>query len=130
MLAALDVTDVHVLVATPDIPALKNLRIAMDMLDLLGLSKDNRLVVLNRSDAKVGLTGADIDRVLQTPTSAHIPSSRDVPISINRGTPIVVDKPGHPVSKAIRELALGPVANKARAPRRAAGIATAGRGGR
>jgi pilus assembly protein CpaE len=113
VLAALDVTDVHVLVATPDIPALKNLRIAMDMLDLLGLSKDKRLVVLNRSDARVGLTGADVDRVLQTPTNAHIPSSRDVPISINRGTPIVVDKPSHPVSKAIRELALGPIANKA-----------------
>jgi pilus assembly protein CpaE len=113
VLAALDVSDVSVLMATPDIPALKNLRIAMDMLDLLGLSRESRIVVLNRSDAKVGLSGSDIDRVLQTPTSAHIPSSRDVPISINRGTPIVVDKPGHPVSKAIRELALGPVTNKA-----------------
>jgi pilus assembly protein CpaE len=113
VLAALDVTDVHVLVATPDVPALKNLRIALDMLDLLGLSKESRLVVLNRSDARVGLSGADIDRVLKTPTSAHIPSSRDVPISINRGVPIVVDKPNHPVSKAIRELAVGPIAHKA-----------------
>ncbi|SNT54809.1 pilus assembly protein CpaE [Asanoa hainanensis] len=113
VLAALDVTDVHVLVATPDVPALKNLRIAMDMLDLLGLGKDNRLVVLNRSDAKVGLSGADIERVLQARTTGQIPSSRDVPISINRGTPIVVEKPGHPVSKAIRELAAGPIAQRA-----------------
>lgn len=113
VLAALDVTDVTVLVATPDVPALKNLRIAMDMLDLLGLRKENRLVVLNRSDARVGLTGADVDRVLQTPAIAHIPSSRDVPVSINRGVPIVLDKPSHPVSKAIRDLAHGPVANKA-----------------
>jgi pilus assembly protein CpaE len=113
VLAALDVTDVHVLVATPDVPALKNLRIAMDMLDLLGLSRDSRLVVLNRCDARVGLTGADVERVLKTPTNAHIPSSRDVPISINRGVPIVVDKPGHPVSKAIRELAMGQIASRA-----------------
>jgi pilus assembly protein CpaE len=113
VLAAFDVTDVTVLVATPDIPALKNLRIAMDMLDLLGLRKEDRVVVLNRSDARVGLKGTDVDRVLQAPTSAHLPSSRDVPISINRGIPIVLDKPSHPVSKAIRELALGPVANKA-----------------
>jgi pilus assembly protein CpaE len=113
VLAAFDVTDVTVLVATPDIPALKNLRIAMDMLDLLGLRKEDRVVVLNRSDARVGLTGADVDKVLQTPTSAHLPSSRDVPVSINRGIPIVLDKPSHPVSKAIRELALGPIANKA-----------------
>ncbi|GIF63699.1 hypothetical protein Ais01nite_17340 [Asanoa ishikariensis] len=113
VLAALDVTDVHVLVATPDVPALKNLRIAMDMLDLLGLAKDNRLIVLNRSDAKVGLSGADIERVLQARTTAQIPSSRDVPISINRGTPIVVEKPGHPVSKAIRDLAAGQIAQRA-----------------
>jgi pilus assembly protein CpaE len=114
VLAALDVSDVHILVATPDVPALKNLRIAMDMLDLLGLRKESRLVVLNRSDARVGLTGADVDRVLQTPTSAHVPSSRDVPMSINRGVPIVVDQPNHPVSKAIRDLALGLIANRAR----------------
>jgi pilus assembly protein CpaE len=113
VLAALDVSDVHLLVATPDIPALKNLRIALDMLDLLGLPEENRLVVLNRSDAKVGLSGADIDRVIQCPTGAHVPSSRDVPISINRGVPIVVDKPGHAVSKAIRELALGKIATTA-----------------
>jgi pilus assembly protein CpaE len=112
VLAALDVSDVHLLVATPDVPALKNLRIAMDMLDLLGLRKENRLVVLNRSDARVGLTGADVDRVLQVPTSGHVPSSRDVPISINRGVPIVVDQPNHPVSKAIRDLALGRIANR------------------
>jgi pilus assembly protein CpaE len=112
-LAALDVSEAQVLVATPDIPALKNLRIAMDMLDLLGLHKESRVVVLNRSDARVGLTGADVDRVLQAPTAAHIPSSRDVPASINRGVPIVLDKPNHPVSKAIRELALGLIVNRA-----------------
>jgi pilus assembly protein CpaE len=119
VLAALDVSEVQVLVATPDVPALKNLRIALDMLDLLGLRKESRLVVLNRSDARVGLTGSDIDRVLQSPTSAHVPSSRDVPISINRGVPIVADKPNHPVSKAIRELALNRIA---------AGVPRAGRG--
>jgi pilus assembly protein CpaE len=113
VLAALDVSDVQVLVATPDVPALKNLRIAMDMLDLLGLRKESRLVVLNRSDARVGLTGADVERVLKTPTTVHVPSSRDVPIAVNRGVPIVVDQPNHPVSKAIRDLALGRIANRA-----------------
>jgi pilus assembly protein CpaE len=35
-------------------------------------------------------------------------------MSINRGVPIVVDQPNHPVSKAIRDLALGLIANRAR----------------
>lgn len=121
VLAALDVSDCHVLVATPDVPALKNLRVAMDMLDLLELRKEARLVVLNRSDARVGLTGADVERVLQSPISVHVPSSRDVPTSINRGVPIMVEKPSHPVSRAIRELALERIVDKA-GPRAGRGL--------
>jgi pilus assembly protein CpaE len=37
--------------------------------------------------------------------SVLMPSSRDVPLSVNRGVPLAVDKPGHPVSQAIRKLA-------------------------
>ncbi len=121
VLTALDMSDLYVLVTTPDIPALKNLRLALDMFDLLGMSRENRVVVLNRSDARVGLTGNDIDHVIQVPISAHVPSSRDVPVSINRGVPIVVDKPSHPVSKAIRELALGRL-TRATAPKSGRGL--------
>jgi pilus assembly protein CpaE len=107
VLTALDASHVHVLLTTPDIPALKNLRITLDTFDLLDLPKENRLVVLNRSDAKVGLTATDIERVIRVPIVAHVPSSRDVPVSINRGVPIMVDNPQHPVSKAIRDFATG-----------------------
>jgi pilus assembly protein CpaE len=105
VLAALDASHHYVLVTAPDIPTLKNLRVALDMFDLLGYPDERRMVVLNRADAKVGLTDADIQRVLRSPIVANVPSSRDVPVSINRGVPIVVDNPGHPVSKAIREFA-------------------------
>ena len=90
---------------TPDVPALKNLRITLDMLDLLSYPRQIRSVVLNRSDSKVGLSLDDVDRVVRWPISAHIPSSRDVPISINKGTPIVLASPGHPVSQAIARFA-------------------------
>jgi pilus assembly protein CpaE len=107
VLTALDASHVHVLLTTPDIPALKNLRIALDTFDLLDLPKESRLVILNRADAKVGLTASDIERVIRVPIAAHVPSSRDVPVSINRGVPIMVDNPQHPVSRAVRDFALG-----------------------
>ncbi|HEY7224255.1 MAG TPA: P-loop NTPase [Micromonosporaceae bacterium] len=107
VMTALDSSHVHVLATTPDIPSLKNLRIALDTFDLLDLPKENRVVVLNRADAKVGLTASDIERVIRVPIMAHVPSSRDVSVSINRGVPIMVDNPQHPVSKAIRDFALG-----------------------
>lgn len=101
VLAAMDASHHHVLLTTPDVPALKNLRVTLDMLDLLSYAHDIRSVVLNRSDAKVGLTMDDVERVVRSDIRAHVPSSRDVPISVNKGNPIVLDLPKHPVSEAI-----------------------------
>ena len=105
VLATFDVTDEFVLVMTLDVPALKNLKLTLEMLELLGYARDRRRIVLNRADAKVGLSLADVERTLSTGIAAHIPSSRDVPASINRGVPLVIDSPAHAVSTAIRKFA-------------------------
>ncbi len=105
VLAALDVSDWYLLLATPDIPSLKNLRLTLDMFDLLEYPKDERIVVLNRSDSRVGLTLGDIERVVRIPIVGHVPSTRDVPVSTNQGTPLMVENPNHPVSRAIRDIA-------------------------
>ena len=128
VLTAMDASDHHVLLTTPDTPAMKNLRIALDMLDLLSYARDIRSVVVNRSDSKVGLSSNDIDRVVRSPISAQVPSSRNVPISINKGIPIVIATPTHPVSQAITRFAQErllsqpvPARHKAFAVRRGAG---------
>jgi len=105
VLAAFDLADVYLLLATLDIPALKNLRLTLDTLKLLGYSQDSVNVVLNRSDSKVGLTIGDVEKALSVPIAAQIPSSSAVSISINRGVPLVLDQPKHPVSQAIQLLA-------------------------
>lgn len=104
VLIAVDVSDLLVLIATLDIPALKNLRVALDTLDALGSPKDNRVIVLNRSDAKVGLNVDDVVAAVRSPISVQIPGSISVPAAVNRGVPIVLDEPKHPVSHAISEL--------------------------
>jgi len=105
VLVALDVCDMLVLLATLDIPAVKNLRLTMDTLDLLGHPGDGRIVILNRSDDKVGLHPADVVAAIKQPIAAMIPSSFHVPASVNRGVPIVLDEPKHPVSVALRSFA-------------------------
>ncbi len=105
VLAALDAADMHLLIANPEVTALKGLRVTLDMLDLLGYPVEGRAVVLNRADAKAGLSQADIDRVIGLPITAYIPTSPDVPASINRGVPLVRDDPRHPVSRAVAEVA-------------------------
>src|SRR6516165_7023383 len=101
VLTAMDASGHHVLLTTPDVPALKNLRVTLDMLDLLSYPRNIRSVIVNRADSKVGLSSEDVERVVRSPITAHVPSSRAVPISINNGTPITISTPGHPVSQAI-----------------------------
>jgi Flp pilus assembly CpaE family ATPase len=105
VLTAMDASNHHVLLTTPDVPALKNLRVTLDTFDMLSYAPEIRSIVLNRSDAKVGLTAEDVTRVVRSPITAHVPSSRDVPISINKGVPITLDSPAHPVSQAITRFA-------------------------
>ncbi len=110
VLAAFDESDHYLLLATLDIPALKNLKLTLETLEALAYPRERRHVVLNRSDAKVGLEIADVEKTLQTHISLQVPSSRAVPAAINRGVPIVVDQPNHPVSNAIRHFATTTIA--------------------
>ncbi len=105
VLAALDQTDEFVLLATLDVPALKNLKLTLEMLDLLGYPRDRWHVLLNRSDSKVGLEMSDVEQTLKMPIAGQVPSSRAVSASVNRGVPLVLDQPNHPVSVAVRSFA-------------------------
>lgn len=124
VLNAMDVSQHHVLLTTPDVPALKNLRLTLDMLDLLSYPREMRSVVLNRSDSKVGLTAEDVERVVRSPIAGYVPSSREVPISINKGTPVFFANPHHPVSQSIDRFARSRVF-ASREPARAAATTTA-----
>jgi Flp pilus assembly CpaE family ATPase len=101
VLTALDASAHHVLLTTPDVPALKNLRVVLDVLDMLSYPAEIRSVVLNRAEAKLRLSQEDVERVIRTPVAAQIPASRAVQISVNKGVPITFANPRHAVSKAI-----------------------------
>jgi pilus assembly protein CpaE len=105
VLTAFDQSDAYVLLTTLDVPALKNLRLTLDTLDLLGYPRSAWHVVLNRADSKVGLTLDEVEKSLRVPIVAQIPSSSAVSASINRGVPLVLDDREHPVSKAVTALA-------------------------
>ncbi|MFZ0324284.1 MAG: AAA family ATPase [Actinomycetes bacterium] len=105
VLAAFDRSDVIALIATLDIPALKNLKLTLETLELLNYPRDQWLVVLNRADSKVGLALNEVEKTLRVPIAVQIPSSRDVPASINRGVPIMIEDPKHAVSQSIKQFA-------------------------
>jgi MinD-like ATPase involved in chromosome partitioning or flagellar assembly len=105
VLAAIDQSNVVILVTTPDKRGLQSLRLTLDTLDLLNQPRERQRVVLNRAPPAADFRIVEVETMLHMSISAHVPSSRDVPASINRGHPIVLEDPQHPVSQAIKGLA-------------------------
>ena len=104
-LQALDETDECIILATLDVPTLKNVKVALETLDLLNIAVDHRHLVLNRADDAVGLDDAKVEQILSMPVSTAIPTSTDIAAATNAGTPIVVSQPTHAASRAFLELA-------------------------
>ncbi|WP_109507704.1 AAA family ATPase [Nocardioides speluncae] len=104
-LDAFDQSDLLVLVGTLDIPSLKNLKLATGTLDLLNIPREDWRLVLNRADAKVGLSPKEVEETLGLEIVASIPSSRDILAAVNRGEAIVQAQPKHSVSRTFIALA-------------------------
>ena len=106
VLEALDASDYHVLVTTPEIPSVKNLRLTLDVLDLLAYSTVRRAIVLNRFDPKAGLSAEDVGAALGSAVTVIVPASPQVSTSVNTGVPLSLSDQKHPVSLAVREFAV------------------------
>lgn len=104
-LQAFDATDEMVLVTTLDVPTLKNVKVAVETLDLLNFPLPKRHLVLNRADDKVGLTADKVEHTLGMTIAAAIPTSSQVAHATNSGEPITSAQPKHAVSVAITALA-------------------------
>jgi pilus assembly protein CpaE len=107
MLATLDRTDELLLVCGLDVPTLKNVRLALQTLELLAFPQNRIRVVLNRANSKVGMKRSEVEGALEVKVRFEVPSDRAVPIAVNRGNPAVLAESGADFSKAIREMAKG-----------------------
>jgi pilus assembly protein CpaE len=105
VLAAFDETDDLMLITTLDVPTLKNVKVAVETLDLLNFPKKQRHLVLNRADDKVGLTADKVESTLGMSIVGAIPTSSQVAHATNSGEPIVSAQPKHPVSQSVTKLA-------------------------
>ena len=103
-LSAAERSDDLVFVCVTDVPSVRGLRKALDVLDLLGMTKQQRHLVLNRSDDKVGLSARDVEATLGLAVATSVPTSRPIQIAINQGAPVVESDPRTPAARALVEL--------------------------
>ena len=105
VIASLDESTDICVVTMLDAPSLKNTKIALETLELMGVTVPIR-IVLNRSDSNVGITHADVVHILGRAPDILIPSSRDIVRSVNAGEPIVLSSGKRNESaKSLRALA-------------------------
>jgi pilus assembly protein CpaE len=105
MLATLDRTDELLVLCGLDVPTLKNVRLALQTLELLSFPSSRIRYVLNRANTKVGLSKREVEGALKVSVHVEVPSDRIVPVSVNRGTPAVLSEPGSDFAKAMTALA-------------------------
>jgi pilus assembly protein CpaE len=105
VLQAFDETDELLLVTTLDVPTLKNVKVAVETLDLLNFPKPKRHLVLNRADDKVGLSPEKVESTLGMKIAAAIPTSSQVAHATNAGEPITIASPKHAVSQTLTKFA-------------------------
>jgi pilus assembly protein CpaE len=117
ILTALDRADRIVLVATPDIPSIKNARLFFEVTDALNYESSKIMLVLNKMDKRSGITAQMIEENVKHPVSGQIPLDEALVLnSINRGVPFMVDSRTKPIAQAMQQFADRIVAEVAPAP--------------
>jgi pilus assembly protein CpaE len=105
-LAALDICDILVLVVTQDIPAIKNVRLFLDLLTTIGVSRERVCFVMNKYDKRISITPEKVGENLKQPIASVIALDERIVIpSVNRGVPFMVDNKTQPIARTIFSLA-------------------------
>jgi len=105
VIATIDVSTEICMVGMLDSLSLKNTKLGLETLDLMGYDTEHVSLVLNRADSRVGITPDDVSTIISRSPDVAVPSDREIPRSINEGTPIVAARPSSGAAKAFRALA-------------------------
>ncbi len=104
--AAIDTSDVIVLLTNQDIPAIKNARLFLDLMQTLGIPRERVLFAMNKFDKRISITAEKVGENLKQEVAAILPLDDRVVIpAVNRGVPFMVDGKAQPIGRAILGLA-------------------------
>ena len=105
-IAALDAADSVLLVAGLELPAVKNTKLALEIMQSLGYDDEKIMLVLNRATPEGGIEAGEVETTLKRRFVAAIPTdARTVASSINQGLPFVLSHPATAVARQMQSLA-------------------------
>ncbi len=105
VITSIDASTDLIMVGMLDSLSLKNTKLGLETLSLMGHDEASVKMVLNRAHSRVGISPSDVIAVLGREPDVLVPSDREIPRAINEGVPIVVSKPDSEAAQAFRGLA-------------------------
>lgn len=105
VITTIDVSSDLVMVGMLDSLSLKNTKLGLETLELMGYDANQIRLVLNRAQSRVGISQADVVAVLGVQPDVFVPSDREIPRAVNEGVPIVVAQPDSEATRAFNALA-------------------------
>jgi pilus assembly protein CpaE len=105
VIATIDVATDLCVVGTLDALSLKDTKLGLETLGLMGRTAEDITLVLNRADTSVGISQADVATILGQVPAVLVPSDRAIPRAITDGMPIVLADERSGPARAFKELA-------------------------
>ncbi|RME75063.1 MAG: response regulator [Chloroflexi bacterium] len=101
VLNVLDLSDKIIVVTTPEIPAIKNVKLFFEVTEQLEYDRSRIMFVLNKTDRRINIRAEDIEANLKYRIEAQLPyDERTVTMSVNQGIPYVLSSKNSVLAQA------------------------------
>jgi pilus assembly protein CpaE len=105
VIASIDSSSHVCMVGMLDSLSLKNTKLGLETLELMGYESERIRVLLNRADSRVGIARDEVDSIIGRSPDVFVPSDREIPVSVNEGRPVVVSQSRSEAARAFHSLA-------------------------
>ncbi len=105
-LAAMDSSDIILVVVGNDLPRLRDGKQYLKNLIAANYPKERIRVIVNRTGVTKEIPGKEVEAILEFPVTAQLPNDDElVGVSVNLGQPFVISAPHKPLSRVLKNLA-------------------------
>jgi pilus assembly protein CpaE len=105
VIASIDSSSHVCMVGMLDSLSLKNTKLGLETLELMGYDAERIRVLLNRADSRVGIERDEVDAIIGRSPDVFVPSDREIPVSVNEGRPVVFNQGRSEAARAFQSLA-------------------------
>jgi len=105
VIASIDSSSHVCMVGMLDSLSLKNTKLGLETLELMGYNQDRIRLLLNRADSRVGIGQDEVAGIIGRTPDVFVPSDREIPCSVNEGKPVVLANGRSDAARAFHSLA-------------------------